>query len=167
LEIQLSDFDNAAFAVFMSLLRQAVANFDLNFYIPTGKVAENMERAHVRNAAAEQTFFFRKNVYSSGPNSKIPTKTEDEYRLMTVNGIINDSSNKETAGNEPSFPGLLPIIQSFIVEILGVESKTKSQLDKYLDVIRARATGELLTPASWMRQYVVAHTEYTQDSVVS
>lgn len=30
-----------------------------------------------------------------------------------------------------------------------------------------RATGELLTPATWMRQYVERHPEYKQDSVLT
>lgn len=32
--------------------------------------------------------------------------------------------------------------------------------------IHRRATGELLTAATWMRQFVTSHPEYKQDSVV-
>jgi glutamate--cysteine ligase catalytic subunit len=39
MEIQLTDFENAAFAVFMVLLTRAILTFDLNFYIPIRPVS--------------------------------------------------------------------------------------------------------------------------------
>lgn len=33
-------------------------------------------------------------------------------------------------------------------------------------VTRRRATGQLLTPATWMRQFVTSHAAYKQDSVI-
>jgi glutamate--cysteine ligase catalytic subunit len=38
----------------------------LNFYIPISKTDENFRRANLRNAAIEQKFFFRTNVFDSG-----------------------------------------------------------------------------------------------------
>jgi glutamate--cysteine ligase catalytic subunit len=38
MEVQLTDFDNAAFAVFVVLLTRAILSFGLNFYIPISKV---------------------------------------------------------------------------------------------------------------------------------
>ena len=46
MEIQITDFENAAFSVFMVLVTRAILSFDLNFYVPIRKVDENMERAH-------------------------------------------------------------------------------------------------------------------------
>ena len=40
-------------------------------------------------------------------------------------------------------------------------------VNNYLDFIHKRATGEILTGASWMRQFVMKHPAYKQDSVVS
>lgn len=40
-------------------------------------------------------------------------------------------------------------------------------MNKYLDFINKRATGEILTGASWMRQFVLSHPLYKQDSIVS
>jgi glutamate--cysteine ligase catalytic subunit len=38
MEVQLTDFDNAAFAVFIVLLTRAILSFGLNFYMPISKV---------------------------------------------------------------------------------------------------------------------------------
>lgn len=38
MEVQLTDFENAAFAVFVVLLTRAILSFNLNFYIPISKV---------------------------------------------------------------------------------------------------------------------------------
>lgn len=81
----MTDFENAAFAVFVVLLSRAIFTFNLNFYIPISKVCpkvnfyfrknllttprqvdENMARAQQRNASASKKFFFKKDVYSTG-----------------------------------------------------------------------------------------------------
>jgi glutamate--cysteine ligase catalytic subunit len=38
MEVQMTDFENAAFAVFVVLLSRAILSFNLNFYIPISKV---------------------------------------------------------------------------------------------------------------------------------
>ena len=38
MEVQMSDFENAAFSIFMILLTRAVLAFNLNFYVPISKV---------------------------------------------------------------------------------------------------------------------------------
>ena len=38
---------------------------------------------------------------------------------------------------------------------------------RYLDFLRKRASGDILTAAQWMREYVAAHPDYKHDSVVS
>jgi hypothetical protein len=39
MEVQMTDFENAAFAVFVVLLSRAILYFNLNFYIPISKVS--------------------------------------------------------------------------------------------------------------------------------
>lgn len=41
MEIQLSDFENAAFSIFVVLLTRTILSFDLNFYIQLSKVNQN------------------------------------------------------------------------------------------------------------------------------
>ena len=40
-------------------------------------------------------------------------------------------------------------------------------MNTYLDFITARAAGELMTPAAWMRSYIRSHAEYEHDSRLS
>lgn len=41
MEIQMTDFENAAFSVFIVLLTRAIISFDLNFYMPISLVSED------------------------------------------------------------------------------------------------------------------------------
>ena len=111
MEIQITDFENAAFTVFMVLITRVILSYNLNFYIPIKKVDENMETAHARDAVLDKTFFFRRNLFptaraprsssasASGASTPLPSRpaspagpVEDEYRPMTVNEIINGTA---------------------------------------------------------------------------
>ncbi|KAL7752335.1 glutamate--cysteine ligase [Sorochytrium milnesiophthora] len=65
MEVQLTDFENAAFAIFVVLLSRVVLCLDLNLYIPISKVDENMQTAHKRDAVLDEKFWFRRNVLES------------------------------------------------------------------------------------------------------
>ncbi|ERT01725.1 glutamate--cysteine ligase catalytic subunit [Sporothrix schenckii 1099-18] len=65
MEVQVTDFENAAFAVFIVLVTRAILSFDLNFYIPIARVTENMETAHARDAVLNERFYFRKNLFNA------------------------------------------------------------------------------------------------------
>lgn len=176
MEIQITDFENAAFSVFMVLITRAILSFDLNFYIPIAKVDENMEVAHARDAVLEKKFHFRKNPFSPRPSrsangsasnsptgSRPPTplgRVEDEYAAMTVDEVINGSSS-----DEHDFPGLIPIVESYL-DSVNVDVQTRCELATYLDLIRKRASGELWTASKWIREFVAKHPAYKQDSVV-
>jgi glutamate--cysteine ligase catalytic subunit len=184
MEIQVTDFENAAFSVFMVLITRAILSFDLNFYIPITKTDENMQTAHKRDAVLNDLFYFRKNPfptrfprpYSSlsgtvtpaGCNTPIsmsrpPTPTgpvEDEFALMSIDEIINGSTSP---GNE--FPGLIPLVESYL-DSMNVDVETRCELAAYLSLIRKRASGSLWTAAKWIREFVRNHEAYKQDSVV-
>jgi glutamate--cysteine ligase catalytic subunit len=59
MEVQITDFENAALTIFVVLLSRAVLLFNLNFYMKISTVDENMARASVRGAALHQKFLFR------------------------------------------------------------------------------------------------------------
>ena len=178
MEIQITDFENAAFSVFIVLVTRAILSFDLNFYIPIPLTTQNMETAHIRDAVLGQKFHFRNdplpprpiktNGSASGtctpaPVSRPPTPTgpvEDEQSLMTINEIINGQAG---AG---SFPGLIPLVESYLNSV-NVDVETRCELARYLDLIRKRASGQLWTGAKWIRHFVRNHQRYEKDSVVS
>ena len=62
MEVQLTDFENAAFVILIKLLYGTILHFNLQFYMPISKVDENMKRAHVAGAVQNQTFFFPKSL---------------------------------------------------------------------------------------------------------
>lgn len=64
MEVQLTDFENAAFTVFSVLVTRVVLAFDLALYIPISRVDENMNRAAQIDAVRTQKFFFRSNIES-------------------------------------------------------------------------------------------------------
>ncbi|KAF7547229.1 hypothetical protein G7046_g9061 [Stylonectria norvegica] len=140
MEIQVTDFENAAFTVFMVLVTRAILSFDLNFYVPIKKVDENMERAHAVDAVLKEKFYFRRNPFPSRPSrattvmgddsrpgSAMPSRpaspgipVEDEYEEMTIDEIINGSATGE-------FPGLIPIVESYL-DSVNVDVSTRCQL---------------------------------------
>ncbi|KAK3328375.1 glutamate-cysteine ligase-domain-containing protein [Cercophora scortea] len=194
MEIQVTDFENAAFAVFIVLITRVILSYDLNFYIPIVKVDENMETAHARDAVLEKTFHFRRNPFpvrpsraaasrtpsgSSTPNpafssSRPPTPSgpvEDEYRRMSINEIINGTAyarrhESEADADAEEFPGLIPLVESYL-DSVNVDVVTRCELATYLDLIRKRASGELWTAAKWIRHFVAQHPGYKRDSTVS
>lgn len=187
MEIQFTDFENAAFSVFMVLITRAILSFDLNLYIPIQRVDENMETAHARNAVLEKKFWFRKNPFptrssrprsandsgsrsgTSTPNpiSRPPTPTgpiKDEYALMSIAEIMNGSSSLPEP-SESNFPGLIPLVESYL-DSMNVDVETRCELASYLELIKKRADGRLWTAAKWIRHFVDTHDAYKHDSVV-
>ncbi len=88
MEIQLTDFENAAFTTFITLLTRVILTFDLNLYIPLSRVDANMQRAHGRNAAVNGKFFFRRHM---APLEKGDDGFNEQYTSMfsSVNGNKN------------------------------------------------------------------------------
>ncbi|KAF8322226.1 glutamate-cysteine ligase catalytic subunit [Clavulina sp. PMI_390] len=86
MEVQITDFENAAFSVFIVLLSRAILSFGLNFYIPISKVDENMHRAQQRDAAREQKFWFRRSIY---PDDIIPHG--HSHRLSPTSALASAS----------------------------------------------------------------------------
>eukprot|EP00111_Clytia_hemisphaerica_P019576 TCONS_00057767-protein len=149
IESQLTDFENAAFTCFVVLLTRVCLSYELNLAIPMSKVEKNMERASKRDAARQEKFFFRTNLG--------PEETESRNEEMTMNEIINGGT---------TFPGLLNVIQ-FYLSHLDIDADTRCTISQYLKLISARASGEVLTTASWMRKFIRSHPKYKFDSVVS
>lgn len=200
MEMQLTDFENAAFSVFTVLLQRVILTFDLNLYIPISKVDANMQRAHSRNAAATGKFFFRRHMapleegddgygvkyasmFSRAVNGNlsgdVPDKQEDENGVSRsrrsapiAHGSVEENAYEEMSlaeimtGKGEYFPGLIPLIRAYLDHI-NCDAVTWKQLAEYLDFIERRSIGELVTPATWMRNFIRNHPDYKGDSVVT
>ncbi|XP_064597197.1 glutamate--cysteine ligase catalytic subunit-like [Liolophura sinensis] len=167
MEVQLSDFENAAYVVFIVLLTRVILTFKLNFLIPISKVDENLIAAQKRDSVREGKFYFRKDVLtgSSPPEAseccgERPKccNIEDEYDLFSVDEIIN--------GKGSDFPGLIPLMNMYL-DVIDVDVDTRCTVAQYINLISKRASGELLTTARWMRNFVAKHPSYHGDSVVN
>jgi len=218
MEIQLTDFENAAFTTFITLLTRVILTFDLNLYIPLSRVDANMQRAHGRNAAVKGKFFFRRHLapleegddgfgeqYTSmfsravnGLRNDLPTiYSENNFQRLDTNtswgslqeatedgvsvkrriapnasGGAEENSYEEMTmaeimtGKKDYFPGLIPLIYAYLDHI-QCDSVTMERMTKYLDFIEKRATGQLVTPATWIRNFIRGHEDYKLDSVVT
>ncbi|XP_062562515.1 glutamate--cysteine ligase [Armigeres subalbatus] len=174
-EAQLTDFENAAIVCFIVLLTRVILSYQLDFLIPISKVDENMQNSQKRGAVLTEKFWFKKNITGSTvangtgqvnqevnnhhPEQDTTDNDEmsEEYELMTIDQIISGKGQ---------FPGLVPLINSYLGS-MDVDADTHCTIQQYLRLIQKRASGELLTTASWIRKEITGHEEYKQDSVVS
>jgi len=115
--------------------------------VPISLVDENMKRAEHRDATSNQKFYFRSN----------PDENTPKIRELTINEVINGGKG---------FFGLIPYVQRFLDDT-ATDIDTRMHIQKYLDLISMRASGELKTTAQWMRAFVLSHPEYESDSLVS
>ncbi|WWD18775.1 hypothetical protein CI109_103230 [Kwoniella shandongensis] len=218
MEVQMTDFENAAFSIFIVLLTRAIISFDLNFYMPISKVDENMQGAQQRNASVANKFFFRRNVFpsdrplarfdlasrpvsppSSSPTSPTHSRSQSSAANHVPNGNVNGNGHRRAHAREASgssstcstpienelgdeavamtmdeiingdggsFPGLMGVVNAYL-NSLNVDVCTKCDIRRYLDLIKYRAKGQLITPATWIRQFITSHPSYKKDSVVS
>ncbi|KAM9738863.1 glutamate--cysteine ligase catalytic subunit isoform 2-T2 [Dama dama] len=167
MEVQLTDFENSAYVVFVVLLTRVILSYKLDFLIPLSKVDENMKVAQKRDAVLQGLFYFRKDICKAGGNAVVDgcgkaagsaEPAAEEYMLMTIDTIIN--------GKEGVFPGLIPILNSYL-ENMEVDVDTRCSILNYLKLIKKRASGELMTVAKWMREFISKHPDYKQDSVIT
>lgn len=166
MEVQLTDFENSAYVVFVVLLTRVILSYKLDFLIPLSKVDENMKAAQKRDAVRQGMFYFKKDICKAGIAAVDGCYTTlngaeaepEDYTLMSIDTIIN--------GKEGVFPGLLPILNSYL-ENMEVDVDTRCTILNYLKLIKKRASGELMTVARWMREFVSNHPDYKHDSVIT
>ncbi len=154
-ELQITDFENAAFVTFLVLMTRVILSYKLNLVIPISKVDENMQRAQQRGACLNQKFYFKKNIESENDTSG--HEDEAEILEMSIDEIINGSER---------FPGCIQLIKDYLTN-LDVDVDTQCSIKQYLQLVEARANGKLLTCATWMRNFVTSHPKYEKDSRVN
>jgi len=204
MEMQLTDFENAAFTAFVVLTTRVIIAFDLNLYIPLSRVDANMQRAHSRNAAANGKFFFRRHMapleegddgfgvrytsmFSAASNGGMRrTQSGSQFNEVDTDGIserrknapfhmgANEEENSYEemtmaeimTGKGDYFPGLIPLIRAYL-DYIKCDTFTLARVNQYMDLIEKRASGVLVTPATWMRKFVREHPGYKNDSVIT
>lgn len=196
MEVQLTDFENAAFTTFIVVLTRVMCSMGLNFYIPISKVDENMDKAHLRDAVLNEKFYWRKDIRRSKEKSDQcdkpslkPKKCGDEKKCMIMNGNvkINGVKEEEMNGNSDSGSvhgeyklmtvneimngsenniGLCELAKEYI-ENVEMEEEVRDIILNYIEFISKRASGELKTLARWQRDFVKSHPLYKNDSIIT
>jgi glutamate--cysteine ligase catalytic subunit len=157
-ELQITDFENAAFVTFLVLMTRVILSFKLNMLMPISKVEVNMETAQKRNACLDEKFHFRKNIFDHQSNNNNENNNKESLtEEMSINEIVNGSD---------SFPGCIPLIKDYLSN-LDIDVDTQCTIRQYLQLIQGRASGKLLTTASWMRKFVLNHPDYKKDSRIT
>jgi glutamate--cysteine ligase catalytic subunit len=151
----LTDHENAAYSNFINLLARTILKKNLNLYIPISKVDENMQNCQKRNAVLGEKFWFRKNIHPEGAD--LFDTVEEEYEKMTIKEIMNGKG---------MMPGICTIIDEYL-DMEEIAESTRNVLKAHVDLVRQRSTGERKTGATWIREFVMKHPLYKQDSVVS
>ncbi len=169
MEVQLTDYENAAFTVFTVLASRVILFFDLNMYLPMSLVQENFARARQPGAVTEGKFWFRRDVtplaerMSPTPeHSAMPVHWEE----MSLTEVLMGKGADSSSGDDTAYPGLIPLILAYL-DIIACDAATKLTVEGYLRLVADRARGIAKTGAQWTRDFVTSHAEYKQDSVVT
>ncbi|PVH17186.1 uncharacterized protein CXQ87_000067 [Candidozyma duobushaemuli] len=213
LEIQLTDFENAAYSVFITLVSKAILKFNPDFYTPISKVDKNMKTAHGVDASTDSRFWFRNpsrwrlnnEDFKGYDLTWFDRFVNDGNDLFDDNGVylngyvevnndvvengtdVSDTCNdvklsaSELIDGSDSFPGLIKLVVKLIAtELIPSNWQNKSHhcksrqfakelelLRNYLKLISFRASGKIPTIARFLRDFVLRHPDYKQDSKVS
>eukprot|EP00906_Rhabdomonas_costata_P024148 RCo034750 len=196
MEVQMTDFENAAFVIFIVLLSRIILAFHLDFYMPVSLVDENMQRAHNRNAVLAEKFFFRHMILQNDACGSalleglrfVPSRTDGARSAMgrspdsrgSLPEAISRVSFYEDQDHETTsemtideiingLPGIFPGLMPLVhnyLDMIECSGEARSVLDSYLTLISWRASGRVQTPATWMRAELTRHPSYRGDSVV-
>eukprot|EP00928_Gymnodinium_smaydae_P082264 TRINITY_DN65646_c0_g1_i1.p1 TRINITY_DN65646_c0_g1~~TRINITY_DN65646_c0_g1_i1.p1 ORF type:complete len:697 (+),score=96.84 TRINITY_DN65646_c0_g1_i1:73-2163(+) len=156
MEVQMTDFENAAFVSFVVLLSEAIISLKPHMYIPMSKLEENMKTAQRQKACTEERFWFRTNVFPEHSNDPEAGNGSEGFELLTVSEILVGKG---------SFPGLMQLCCRYL-DNADYDAATTRKIKEYLAFIIQRAQGSITTTATWMRNFVLNHEAYRQDSRV-
>merc|ERR1719421_447757 len=138
---------------FIVLVSRVILAFDLNLYVPISRLDENMRNAHKIDACLQQKFWFPVTLLSADMAGQ---RTCRQMEQMTIAEIF--------LGNDKEV-GLITLCHLYL-DFIGCDAPTRKKLETYLNFICMRATGKVLTPARWIREFVMKHPDYKQDSRV-
>lgn len=160
MEVQLTDFENAAYSIFIYLIVESLLVFSdsLDAYINMSDIWENMDFAHEKDPTVTQKFHWKTSFNNDlNKNGASSLYSIEEIFHNTENGIFQIFIN--------------PILKhkNFIAKDWKElkSSREHLRLYYYLKVISDRSSGKIPTTARFMREFVLKHQDYKQDSKVS
>lgn len=180
LDIQLTDFENAALTVFVGMIANLINEFSLDFIIPISMVDRNMETVHLENALLEQKFWFRVDLFDQNAESELFTNTLEATHFLKSNTtkqtdpkarVIKECYIWQVLEGDtslhPTFNRGLIYLCNKYMEVKKWSASQKEQMNTYLTFLSRRARGLVPTDARFIRDFVLSHPAYKKDSIVN
>ncbi|KAH9935686.1 glutamate-cysteine ligase-domain-containing protein [Fomitopsis serialis] len=193
MEVQMTDFENAAFSIFVVLLSRAILAFNLNLYLPISRVNSNLALCE----RSTRTWRVRRSASRAHgevllPQGRVPAgcPSRPESRCSScsssgasspVSSPVDGTPRKEKklrncwpspVEDEYEEMSLQEIIAMrsqalwaslCVPRTLDIEEEERVKLERYLDLVKRRTDDA----ATWLREFVRSHPAYKFDSVVS
>lgn len=184
MDIQLTDFENAAMTILLGLIVNVINNFDVDFIMPISMIDSNMDKAHLRDGLLKEKFWFKtSNIKdtnykktslsetnwtrshhddsdaSSQDSVDMTTHDKEEYHELYIHEILEGKQSI-------NFKGIMPLIEEFMAEKKYSKDQV-GQIRMFLSFVMERAKGEIITGAKYMRDFILNHPAYENDSIVS
>jgi len=168
MDIQLTDFENAAYTAFITLATRVMLSFSLNVYLPISKCDQNYDRAHLRDACTKGLFWFRSHLCEPDVEHECESHKKGETCRLHEDPEANQEMTvlEILTGKGTHFPGFVPLIMAYALQV-GFDEETMDKVQLYMDFLVKRASGEVMTGAAWIRNFVTTHPLYKQDSIVT
>ena len=194
MDIQLTDFENASLIVLLGMINNVINHFDLDFVMPISKIDENMDRAHLRDAASTQKFWFKINILPTGKCYRYNILEQSDYLFSNKHGqstgdqcpdsvpvitnkdclyedknhyVLEELYLWEILAGKPEikFKGIYPLIEEYMADRKYGQAVIE-KIRVYLNFLIARAHGQIKTGARVIRDFVMSHPAYKHDSII-
>lgn len=187
LDVQITDYENAAMVVLINLLVKILTHFEIDASLPISLCDINLERANMKDALTKQKFWFRRNIVNKDSDY---TQSKGLHQKWKFNQNEEFSSSDETMDSEEEKDsGTSNYVEMTVADILEgnpaignvgliqlfneyMDLNDFSEEEKHfhtamLDFLRKRARGEIKTGARWIRNFVMKHPAYQRDSIIN
>jgi len=138
LEMQTTSFENSSFFIFIILLAKTITYYKLDFYIPISEVDNNFEKS-IKKDSKNSKYYFKRNVKGKG-----------KIDLLFLSEIYD-------------------ILFKYIYDYLETlnDNTFINKISKYLEHIKLLSNGLKQTIAEKIREFILNHKEYKNDSNVN
>ena len=173
MDIQLTDFENSCLIILLGLITNVINHFDVDFIIPITLSDENMKRAHYRDAILTEKFWFNVNCVTDPQAYTKSSLQESNYTKSSTAEKEHVPKYEELYIHEifcgkpdSNFMGINAMIRDFM-KVQNWDKIYVDQFENILGFIQARAKGEVPTGARFIRDYVLQHMLYKENSKIS
>lgn len=141
LEAQITDFENAAYCVFIVLLSRVILAYKLNLIMPISLVDENMKIAQNRDSIRNAKFWFRHSILHKSNSKPLCTVMNNSTTTNNNNNINNNINNNSSLDELTAGAGYLT---SNNYRGLNRQNGVKKTLEDTKDCARHMSADEII-----------------------